>query len=252
MNAWRGSLPAISGAPGKNFFAIFFEMNSSIMHSIVALRSPGRSDQTMLDDRESHHRRTAALLRRVADADTSALEELHDSCSGTLFGVILSVLRNREEAEDVLQEVFVSVWERAAQFDPDLGKPISWLITVARNRAYDRARSLGRKAELKSSATEDLAARTLDSLRTQWAPALQEDDAARLSSALDSLPAEQKEAIALAYLEGLTQQEIAKRLDTPLGTVKARVRRGLLRLRDQLHRHFSTARSNDPPSPFEP
>ena len=188
----------------------------------------------MPSEESDPHRETAALLQRITEGSSDALGELYDQVSATLFNLIRTILRSREEAEDTLQEVFVTIWKRADKYDPELGKPISWLMTVARNRAYDRARSLGRKSELKKSSQEDLSARTLEHLRKQWKPGLQSDQARSIEKALASLPPDQSEAIELAFLEGLTQQEIATRLQTPLGTIKARLRRGLLRLREQL------------------
>lgn len=180
------------------------------------------------------HHAAAQLLQQVATGNQAALAQLYDLFASTLLGVLVSVLRNQEEAQDALQDVFVSVWQRAQQYDPALGKPVSWLVTIARNRAYDRARSLGRKAELRKATEEDLSQRTIDQLRQQWNPRLQPDHAGKISQALATLPSDQKEAIEFAFLEGFTQQEIAERLATPLGTIKARIRRGLLRLREQL------------------
>lgn len=180
----------------------------------------------------------ADLLRRIAGEDEDALAELYDRFAPTLMGVVRSVLRDRTESEDVLQEVFVTIWNRAGAYDPALGRPQSWLITVARNRAYDRARSLGRKAELRKERETELADTVAERLRRQWDPSLRDDEVEAITRALDKLSDEQREAVAMAYLNGFTQQEIAETLDSPIGTVKARIRRGLGRLHELL-RHTS-------------
>ncbi|NNC88071.1 MAG: sigma-70 family RNA polymerase sigma factor [Akkermansiaceae bacterium] len=180
------------------------------------------------------HEIAAALLGRIAGGDPRALEELYERCAGSLLGVIMTVLRNREEAEDALQEVFVTIWKRAESYDPDLGKAISWMMAVARNRANDRARALGRQAEARKAGEDDLGMISRENLRKQWSPALSDDEIGQIEAALEGLHPDQREAIVLAYLEGLTQQEVAHRLQEPLGTVKARIRRGLLRLRHLL------------------
>lgn len=180
------------------------------------------------------HEELILLLEQVRQRDAAALSRLYDRVAPALFGVIHSVLHNREESEDVLQEVFVRIWKRAGHYDPALGKAISWMITVARNCAYDRARSLGRKAELRKEKEGDLADSIGETLRRQWNPQWGEDEALEVESALEALSPDQREAIELAFFSGMTQQEVSNELEVPLGTVKARIRRGLLKLRDNL------------------
>ncbi|BCX50214.1 RNA polymerase sigma factor [Haloferula helveola] len=190
---------------------------------------------TMGDDaNQDLHRLTAELLARVAHQDGDALRRLYREHGGRLLGIIQSVVRDRGEAEDVLQEAFVTIWNKAGMYDPKLGKALTWMITVARNRAFDRLRSLGRKADLKREQEGELQQRVTEQLRRQSEPSLPDDELQAIDRALNELPEEQREAITLAYLNGLTQQEIADCLDSPLGTVKARIRRGLARLKSRL------------------
>lgn len=189
----------------------------------------------MREHQEDDAQRLAAeLLARIAGGDSSSLGRLYDHFADLLLGIIMTVLRDRGESEDVLQEVFLTLWKRADRYDPQLGKPVTWMITVARNRAFDRARMLGRRAGARERGEEGLKVRMVEQLSRQWSPAIAEDEVGILDSALAELPDDQREAISLAYLRGLTQQEISRSLDTPLGTVKARIRRGLLKLRDLL------------------
>lgn len=190
------------------------------------------------------HAELAALLTQVAQRKAEALEELYDRVSGALLGVVTSVLNNREEAEETLQDVFVTIWKKAEAYDPSLGKAVSWMMTIARNKAYDRVRSIGRRTELRKSTEDELHARTREAFRRHWEPGMKDDEMATITRALETLPDEQQTAIELVLLEGLTHQEAAERLQAPLGTVKARIRRGLLRIRELVGRHLSPAGSN--------
>lgn len=190
---------------------------------------------------EDPHRVARDLMRRVVERDKAAFGELYDRFSGSLLGVIMTVLKNRQEAEDVLQEVFVTVWKKAAAYDPDLGTPLSWLMAVARNQSYDRYRSLRRKRESKEQKEEELRERLSDRIEQHWGVGLQSDELQAIQKALDRLSPEQREAIEMIYVEGRTQQEAAEELQEPLGTIKARVRRGLARLRELLSRTRDSA-----------
>jgi RNA polymerase sigma-70 factor (ECF subfamily) len=175
----------------------------------------------------------AHLLRRVGQRDREAFSLLYDRYSGILYSTILRVLNNPDEAADVLQETFVQIWEKASAYDPELGKPFSWAITLARHKAIDRLRALQRRynfiEEITNEAEDDppALAAGADEVFTQ-------EQAAHIRGAVATLPLEQRQAIELAFLGGLTHDEIATELKQPLGTVKARIRRGLLKLRDSL------------------
>ena len=173
------------------------------------------------------------LLRRIAAGDRSAFAEFYDRHSTLMFSVACKILNDPGEAQDVLQETFLQIWEKAERFDPTLGKASSWVATLTRNKAIDRIRASVRRSRLADEAgTESaIAAEVTDTANE----AVHGHDKARLiQSAIVELPADQRRAIELAYFSGLTQHEISEKLQEPLGTIKARIRRGLLKLRDQL------------------
>lgn len=171
------------------------------------------------------------LLRSVARGDEQALAAIYDRYRLILFGLILRILHDRQEAEDVLQEAFLQVWRRATDFDESRGRAFTWLVTIARSRALDRLRSLGSRAKL----ADEVVAHSLgDAAGDAAADALRSEQGVIVRRALAELPEEQRQALFLAYFEGLTQSEIADRLGDPLGTVKTRMRSGLIRLRELL------------------
>lgn len=174
-----------------------------------------------------------ALLRRIAGGDRSAFAEFYDRHSTLMFSVASKILNDSSEAEDVLQEVFVQIWEKAGRFDPQLGRASSWSATLVRNRAIDRIRGSQRRSRLaeEAGAEQAIAAEVSESANETIHG---HEKATLIQTAIVELPAEQRRAIELAYFSGLTQDEISKKLNEPLGTVKARIRRGLLKLRDQL------------------
>jgi RNA polymerase sigma-70 factor (ECF subfamily) len=169
-----------------------------------------------------------ALLGRVIARDGRAIGELYDRHSRLLYGLILRILRNRSEAEEVLQEVFVQVWTRADTYQVELGAPVAWLVRIARNRAIDQIRS------------NSVRARTAEAtplpppVETPEARAVMSEQQRAVARALGMLPLEQRELIEHAYFQGLTQSELAERFHLPLGTVKTRVRTGMMTLRREL------------------
>ncbi|MFH1497060.1 MAG: sigma-70 family RNA polymerase sigma factor [Verrucomicrobiota bacterium] len=173
----------------------------------------------------------APLLARIANGDQDALGELYDRFSRPLLATVYRILNDQREAEDIVHDAFVAVWQKAADYDPTRGSAFSWVMTLTRNRALDRVRSRKRRAELLAqSAPADLG---YDQTPPDVALAADIGErGAAVRQAFGELPAEQRQALELAYFSGLTQQEIADRLQQPLGTVKARIRRGLLKLRD--------------------
>jgi RNA polymerase sigma-70 factor (ECF subfamily) len=172
------------------------------------------------------------LLERVVARDAGALAELYDRHSRLLFGLIQRILRDRGEAEEVLQEVFLSVWNRAETYSVVLGPPAAWLVRIARNRGIDRLRARGVRERVVESAPWPEAP---DSPESRAATSEQTRVVAR---ALETLPAEQRELIESAYFLGLTHSELASRFTLPLGTVKTRIRTGMLALRQQLQETF--------------
>jgi len=174
------------------------------------------------------------LIERIVARDERAVGELYDRHNRLLFGLILRVLRDRSEAEEVLQEVFVLVWTKAETYNVALGSPAAWLVRIARNRAIDRLRSNAVRLRAVESAPEPEPDRASDP--EQRASLTQQQQA--VISALDGLPADQRSLIEDAYYLGLTQSELASKYKLPLGTVKTRVRSGMLTLRQQLAQVF--------------
>jgi RNA polymerase sigma-70 factor (ECF subfamily) len=177
--------------------------------------------------------RDVELLRLIAGGNREAFAEFYDRHSALLFSVASKILNDANEAEDVLQETFLQIWEKARKFDPKLGRASSWAAILVRNKAVDRIRASQRRSRLAEDAGTAQAI-AWDAADTVNESLLGHEKAKAVQSAIVGLPGEQRQAIELAYFSGLTQDEISKKLNTPLGTIKARIRRGLLKLRDQL------------------
>jgi len=168
-----------------------------------------------------------ALLRRVGLGDRAAFEALYRRTSAKLFGVCLRILPGRHEAEEALQEVYLSVWRRAESYDPARGTAMTWLITMARNRAVDRLRSGGKF----TPAPIELADTVADGAPLATAIIEEGQDTARLAHCVGTLEAHEAVLIRTAFFEGATYAELATRVAMPLGTIKSRIRRALAKLR---------------------
>jgi len=173
-----------------------------------------------------------ALLGHVADGDQSALTRLYDATSRLVFGLVVRILSDRSAAEEVLLDVYTQVWRQASTYDSKRGAPLAWIMTIARSRAIDR---------LRSGKQEQLHKEPLDNVGELRSKAQSPEEATEISerqkivrAALDTLSAEQREVIELAYFSGLSHSEIALRLGQPLGTVKTRTRLGMMKLRELL------------------
>jgi RNA polymerase sigma-70 factor (ECF subfamily) len=175
----------------------------------------------------------AKLVQRMAAGDRQAFSELYDRFSGPLHAMALRILHDPAESKDVLHDAFIALWEKAATFEPARGSAFSWAVTLVRNRAIDRVRMRRRRADLLAETAPDDLGYSATGAPADETAALG-DEAARVRAAVAKLPLEQKHALELAFFGGLTQEEIARTLQQPLGTVKARIRRGLLKLRDAL------------------
>jgi RNA polymerase sigma-70 factor (ECF subfamily) len=174
------------------------------------------------------------LIRQMAAGDRDAFARFYDRYAPLVYPLVLRIVRDRPDAADVLQEVFWETWRNAAGYDAGRGTPEAWLITRARTRAIDRVRAVRRRGETFVAPLDERLAAALPDPGGDAA----ERAAARglVLTALEQLPEPQREAIQLAYYAGLTQTEIAERLQQPLGTVKTRIRLGLERLRDVVGR----------------
>jgi RNA polymerase sigma-70 factor, ECF subfamily len=175
------------------------------------------------------------LLERIKRGDTTALDALYERYSSPVYSLVWKILQSPEEAEDVALDVFWQVWRQADRYDPARGAPPAWIFTVARSRAIDRLRARQRR-EARTVSFDDPAAK-LDPLDEGAAPDVvvsfrQARDAVR--EAMTELSPVQREAIELAFFKGLTHAEIAATLNEPLGTIKTRIRQGLIRLRRTL------------------
>ncbi len=171
-------------------------------------------------------------LERMVAGEHDGLSELYDRHGRIVYSVALRVLRDQSDAEDIVQEVFSQVWKQARSYDAGRGSVIAWLLTLTRSRAIDRLR--GRRSRPEPAGDENLltglpAGGQLPDEQLMWL-----GHAERIRSALDDISAVQRVAIELAFFEGLTHAEISERLELPLGTVKTRIRQGLLTLRDRL------------------
>ena len=171
------------------------------------------------------------LVRLVAQGDEAAFEELYDAVAARVFGLVRRVVRDAAQSQEVTQEVFLDVWEQASRFDRDKGKAISWILVIAHRKAVDKVRASQASSdrdlrqgikEYKES-YEDVA----DTVEGQL-------EAERVQQALKSLTAAQQEAISLAYYGGYTHQEVAELLQVPVGTIKTRIRDGMIRMRSKL------------------
>lgn len=203
------------GGPGRRALTIAPVARLSPL-SKMGLAAP-LPERHVMSETQAH-----ALLHRLAAGDPKALGEFYDLYAGLANGLALRILRDSSDAEDVVQEAFVQVWRQAARYDPRRGSPQAWLCTIARTRALDRLRRRVSRREDTTGAPP----------ASSSAPQMEE--ALTVRKALDGLSTDQRHALELAYYEGLTQTEIARRLNEPLGTIKTRIRTAMIRLREAL------------------
>jgi RNA polymerase sigma-70 factor, ECF subfamily len=171
----------------------------------------------------------SALISRVALGDRAAFNSLYAATSAKLFGVCLRVLKNRTDAEDVLQETYIKIWHNAGKYQVTGYSPITWLVTIARNQSIDRIR-----VKRPQTTELDQAFEIADMGATPEQKALQRGEAGRLQTCLDKLSPGRAEAVKAAYMEGYSYQELADRLNQPLNTVRTWLRRSLASLRECL------------------
>ena len=169
-------------------------------------------------------------LKRAQSGEARALAELYDRYTPLLFPVALRILRTQADAEDAIQDSWLQVWRRAAAYDPRRGTVAAWLLTVIRTRALDRYRSRASRSRAESRVDPEPVQRPPEPASS----AVRSQLGAKVREALATLAPQQRQAIEIAYFEGLSQSEIAERLKAPLGTVKSWTRQGLTRLRELL------------------
>lgn len=184
-------------------------------------------------NRKNHKDTDTSLLDRIADGDEEALAQLYDLYSTVLFGLIRTIVNNKEIAEDLLQELFLLVWKRAERFDASKGSVYTWLVTLARNKSIDKIRSKSYRMQQKNKADEHsvLFANLVSDEKSPYESMWLDKKTEILRNALNSIPDKQREVIEIAYFEGFSQSKIAETYNIPLGTVKTRMREGLDKLR---------------------
>jgi RNA polymerase sigma-70 factor (ECF subfamily) len=182
-------------------------------------------------DLDANRSLIVAALARVPAGDRAALQTVYRLTSAKLFGVVLRILGERSEAEDVLQEVYVTVWRKAADFDADRASPMTWLIAIARNRAIDRLRATKQSRRMEPI---DAAADLADSGPSADRALESAQDHARLHGCLDGLAGHERAALRGAYFDGNTYEDLAARMSVPLGTMKSWIRRAMIKLKSCL------------------
>jgi RNA polymerase sigma-70 factor, ECF subfamily len=171
------------------------------------------------------------LLQRIGARDRHAFILFYERYSTVLYSMAVRILNDPEQAAEVLHEVFVQVWENSGSYNSDFGKPFSWVLALTRNRAIGRLRASNGQYRFADEVAHEMAE---DAHRNLHEQAISHEEALLIRSAIATLPVEQRQAIEMAFLGGLTQQEISQSTGQPLGTIKARIRRGMLKLRQEL------------------
>lgn len=171
----------------------------------------------------------AHWLARTARGDVSAIERIYDEAVGPVLGIAMRVLRNRAQAEEVAQDVLVDVWRTAARYDPARGSAMTWIMTMAHRRAVDRVRREQASAEREEREANRTGPAPFDDVSEQVEGRFEREQVRRCLETLTEL---QRQSVTLAYYDGYTYREVAGLLNAPLGTVKTRLRDGLIRLRD--------------------
>jgi RNA polymerase sigma-70 factor, ECF subfamily len=188
---------------------------------------------------EASNSEDLTLLGQVSQKDQQALEALYEKYQRIVYSLVLRIVRDEDEASELLQDVFVQVWQKADLFDKDRGNFSTWLLTLAHNKAINTLRSKAyKKRSLETRGDDDeimrLAGEAVTNVSTPLSEQIADDARVQVLDALRKIPEAQREALTLAYYEGLSQSEIAEKLGVPLGTVKTRMRQGMLKLKEFL------------------
>jgi RNA polymerase sigma-70 factor, ECF subfamily len=190
--------------------------------------SPSTWTATALPMNFDANRTLVSALARIPRGDRAALQTIYRLTSAKLFGVVLRILGVRSEAEDVLQEVYLTVWQKAAAFDPTRASPMAWLAAIARNRAIDRLRSAGRNRRMEAIET---ASDIVDPAPSADRALEESETNEKLRLCLDALAERERAAVRAAFFDGDTYEELAVRMRVPLGTMKSTIRRALIKLK---------------------
>lgn len=174
------------------------------------------------------------LLARITKRERAAFEQLYTRYSNILYATAMKFLKEDADAQDVVQDVFIQIWDKAKLYDPAKGKPLTWALTMTRNRSIDRIRAIQRRTRLRDDFEKETVADESAGIREALSGVDASEKTQILRDAVARLSPEQRKVIDLAFFGGLTQSEIADRLGEPLGTVKARARRGLMKLKEHL------------------
>jgi len=173
-----------------------------------------------------------ALLKRTGEGDRRSFEQLYERYSGVLFSTAFRILNDQTAAEDVLQDVFIQIWEKAPLYDASRGKPLTWAVTMTRNKAIDRLRSQQRRNRLRDEMETQASIFEEFSDRSSLDEVQSAEKGELIRRAVQQLSKEQRQAIELAFFSGMSQNEIAEAIGEPLGTIKARIRRGMMKLKE--------------------
>ena len=230
---YASELVGLSGYGGGAIVRLFSQNRSNLPYRLVSLHGEdGMSTMTTELTKQDQDHEWTQLIALTAQGDQAALATFYDRTSPQVFGFICKILSNREAAEEVTLDVYTQVWRQAHTYDQSRGAPGAWLMTVARTRAIDRLRA--RATEYGRIESLDAVALFASQGETPEQDVQSQERRRYVQEALGVLTAEQRQAIALAYFYGLSQSEIAERLQVPLGTVKTRMRLGMIKLREAL------------------
>lgn len=182
-------------------------------------------------DLDTNRSQITAALARIPQGDRTAMQKVYRLTSAKLFGVCLRILGERTEAEDVLQEVYLTVWRKAGTFDAGRASPMTWLIAIARNRCIDRLRTTQQSRRMEPI---DAADNVMDTAQPADRALESNEATARLQGCLDTLAERERAALRGAFFDGNTYEEIAARMSVPLGTMKTWIRRAMIKLKSCL------------------
>jgi len=213
--------PALPATGSSRTVSGMMTKPSTVTAAVGTAEAPARPDQTQ----------ERLLLRRIANGDRVGFEELHARFAGLVYATVYQVLRDHQDTEDISQEVFLSIWKKAKLYHESKGEPMTWVASLARNRAIDRIRAKERRSRLRDAVQSEPETVAPSAIPDAGHVASTRERGGIVRTAVMQLTPEQRQVIEMAYFAGLSQSQIAEKIDAPLGTVKARMRRGLGKLR---------------------